>query len=93
MLPNAYFLAKFCVDTAENEHAKNLQNAWRPAGSVLWEAMPLSAIAEDHLLSRAGQVGGVLQGEDGRAQGEVQGRGGRGRRLDEGAAKIAAARM
>ena len=52
-----------------------------------------SAIAEDHLLSRAGQVGGVLQGEDGRAQGEVQGRGGRGRRLDEGAAKTAAARM
>ena len=26
MLSNAYFLAKFCFDTAENEPAKNLQN-------------------------------------------------------------------
>ena len=26
MLPNAYFLAKFRFDTAENEPAKNLQN-------------------------------------------------------------------
>ena len=26
MLSNAYFLAKFCFDTTENEPAKNLQN-------------------------------------------------------------------
>ena len=26
MLSNAYFLAKFCFDTAENEPAKKLQN-------------------------------------------------------------------
>ena len=26
MLSNAYFLAKFCFDTAENEPAKTLQN-------------------------------------------------------------------
>ena len=26
MLSNAYFLAKFCFDTAENEPAKNLQS-------------------------------------------------------------------
>ena len=26
MLSNAYFVARFCFDTAENEPAKNLQN-------------------------------------------------------------------
>ena len=43
MLSNAYFLAKFRFDTAENEPAKNLQNfanfpifpAVRPAGQSL----------------------------------------------------------
>ena len=57
MLSNAYFLAKFRFDTAENEPAKNLQNLAKfanfadpnPAGSKpSWEPREVPGLAQPH---------------------------------------------
>ena len=69
MLSNAYFLVKFRFDTAENEHAKNLQNFAKFAN-----------YADPNLLrrragARAARVPGSWGGEAPRAVSLTQGLG------------------
>ena len=73
MLSNAYFLAKFRSDTAENEPAKNLQNfANCPNFANLDRLAPhatRAAARPDHL--RGGQRGAADGGDARRVQGRA----------------------
>ena len=59
MLSNAYFLAKFCFDTAENEPAKNLQNfanfaTFANPTTDAQVSQTLGAWGEEHVQERGG---------------------------------------
>ena len=65
MLSNAYFLAKFCFDTAENEPAKNLQkfaNFPNFANPKLGGPQAAQAGAQSALSVRVGKVGAPSEG-------------------------------
>ena len=55
MLSNAYFLAKFRFDTAENEPAKNLQNFAKKIANL-----PILLLASPSNQSSRDEVGGVV---------------------------------
>ena len=68
MLSNAYFLAKFRFDTAENEPAKNLQNFAKFANF----ADPNPAGRDREALAQRAALQRVLRGAHGRPGGGPQ---------------------
>ena len=64
MLPNAYFLAKFCFDTAEKEPAKHLQNfAKKIANFAKLYADEVRCIASENVAVTSAPAGAVPSGK------------------------------